>query len=59
MVARGSLLRSGVCEVNGEWTKVTLAFNSGNNENVRIGMILNGGKAADFVRVDDFELRLK
>lgn len=55
----GSLLRSGVCEVNGEWTKVTLAFNSGNNENVRIGMILNGGKAADFVRVDDFELRLK
>ncbi len=55
----GMLLRAQAAEVQEGWFRVTLVFNTGNNTDVRIGAQLTGANGADFVRVDDFELRLK
>lgn len=55
----GLVLRSQVCEVQDGWCQVTLTFNTGNNTALSVGVQLAGSNDADFVRLDDFELRLK
>lgn len=55
----GNALRTSACEVKEGWYQVTLNFNSGNNTMVRVGVQLKGANDSDFVRLDDFELRVK
>lgn len=55
----GDLLRSSVCDVGQDWIEVTLTVNSGNNTTIRVGALLQGSNGTDFVRVDDFNIKLK
>lgn len=52
--ASGDLLRSKACETGDGWVKITMTVNSGNNDTLRIGAVLTGANATDYLRLDDF-----